>query len=337
VTFEVENFESHIKESFSKDELHSLATSKIFISGGTGFAGRRIISTLVKLFESQDLPPIVIVSRSPEKAKTVFENYRNIEITDWTNLDQISVLGSNIERIIGFHASVPAASGAKIKFEEIETYRRQSEFFANFLGKNSQNPLFVNLSSGAVYERPTSGKILENQAVKLASAMNPYDLVKINDERIVFEMTQANIIVGSNPRLFSFCGPGIDIPGNFALGSFVNDALQGRAVQVTGSGSSERSYMSPIDMGIWILKSSIYPSVDTTHIGSSLGLKMSEIALLVAQIFGNGQVNVSYEQDLISESYVPETKFTENLFQIPKVINLEKSLQFWRQQLVKFY
>jgi nucleoside-diphosphate-sugar epimerase len=334
VTFKAENFESHIRGSFSKDELHTLATSKIFISGGTGFAGRWIISTLGKLFKSQDLPPIVIVSRSPRKARTVFKNYGNIEITDWENLNKSTVLGPHKKRVIAFHASVPAASGVEIKFAEIDSYGKQTEFFASTLGKEFRNPLFVNLSSGAVYERPTSGKIPEKQIVKETTAMNSYDLVKINDERIVAEMTQANIIIGTNPRLFSFSGPGIDIPGNFALGSFVNDALQGRAVQVTGSGSSERSYMSPIDMGIWILKSSIYPSTDITHIGSSLGLKMPEIAQLVAQIFGNGQVNVSNEQGLVPESYVPETQFTESLFQIQDTINIERSLKFWRGKTI---
>jgi len=334
VKFEAENFESHIKDSFSKDELNTLATSKIFISGGTGFAGRWIIATLVKLFKSQDLPPIVVVSRSARKARTVFENYGNIEITEWTNLNQSTVRGPHKERVIGFHASVPAASGAEIKFEEIDSYGKQTEFFASFLGREFKDPVFVNLSSGAVYERPTSGKIPEKHLFKETSTMNSYDLVKINDERIVTDMTQANIIVGANPRLFSFSGPGIDIPGNFALGSFVNDALQGRTVQVTGNGVSERSYMSPIDMGIWILKSSIYPSTDTTHIGSSLGLKMSEIALLVAQIFGNGRVSVSNEQGLVPESYVPETQLTENLFQIQDTINFERSLKFWRGKTI---
>jgi dTDP-glucose 4,6-dehydratase len=333
VIYKEKIFDSHIKESFSKDELQTIATSKFFITGGTGFTGRWIVSTISKLFKGQDQPSIVIVSRSQTKAQKIFAKYGNIEVTNWSNLNQSAGLHKHQERVIGFHASVPAASGATIEFEDIDSYGKKTEFFANWLGEEFPNPSFVNLSSGAVYKRPISGRILENQAVIETFDMTPYDLVKIKDEKIVLELTQAKIIVGTNPRLFSFAGPGIDIPGNFALGNFINDALQGRAVRVTGSGGSERSYMSPIDMGIWILKASIYPITNTIHIGSPQGLKMSEIASLVAQIFGNGQVNISGEQSTVPESYVPETQLTEKLFKIQEIINFEKSLIFWKKQI----
>ena len=330
---EAENFDSHIRESFSKEELRFLATSKIFITGGTGFTGTWIVSIISRLFEIHKLPGIVVVSRSPKRAQTKFRNHTNIEYTDWGNLNRFGTLGEHQERAIGFHASVPAASGAQIKLKDIAVYGNQTKYFASWLGEEYGHPTFVNLSSGAVYERPTTGKISETQRVINALDMKAYDLVKINDERIVFDMTQANIICGANPRLFSFSGPGIGIPGNFALGGFVNDALQGRAVQVTGSERSERSYMSPIDMGIWILKSSIYPSTSNVHIGSPQGFKMSEIASIVAQIFGNGQVEVVGEDSLIPESYVPETQNTEKLFQVQETINLERSLNFWKKQI----
>jgi nucleoside-diphosphate-sugar epimerase len=333
VKSEAENFDSHIRESFSKEELRFLATSKIFITGGTGFTGTWIVSIISRLFEIHNLPRIVIVSRSPKRAQTKFRNHTNIEYTDWGNLNRFGTLSEHQERAIGFHASVPAASGAQIKLKDIAVYGNQTKFFANWLGEVYDHPTFVNLSSGAVYERPVTGRISETQRVINTSDMKAYNMVKINDERIVFDMTQANLIFGANPRLFSFSGPGIGIPGNFALGSFVNDALQGRAVQVTGSGSSERSYMSPIDMGIWILKSSIYPRTSSIHIGSPQGFKVSEIASMVSQIFGNGRVEVAGEHSLSSESYVPETQNTEKLFKVQETIALERSLNFWKQQI----
>jgi dTDP-glucose 4,6-dehydratase len=163
--------------------------------------------------------------------------------------------------------------------------------------------------------------------------MSNYDLVKIADEEIVINLTRQGIVSGINPRLFSFTGPGVDTPGNFALGSFMYDALKGQAVRVSGSGNSTRSYMSPIDMGIWLLKASIRPATNTLHIGSPHGFKMSEIASIISRTFGNGEVEIASEQSLIPESYVPETAITEKFLEISETVELVQSLTFWRSQL----
>ena len=87
-------------------------------------------------------------------------------------------------------------------------------------------------------------------------------------------------------------------------------------------------------MGIWILKAAIYPTSKTIHIGSAEGLKMIEIAKLVANIFGNGRIEISSDMTSKLESYVPETQQSEKLLQIRNTLDLSSSLSLWRAQLV---
>jgi dTDP-glucose 4,6-dehydratase len=324
---------SYVKQSFAIEEVSVLSNSDFIITGGTGFSGRWLYTVLRTLLDSENSPNITVVSRYPEKAWQVFNKPINLNVLDWKNLET-HVRGFHHERkIIAFHASVPAASGAVISQNEIQHFRTQTESFALLLGSQTNRPTFVNLSSGGVYLRPDAGSISELNGVLKSSLDNTYDMVKFADEETVRRLTQTGVINGTNPRLFSFTGPGIDVPGRFALGSFVNDALENKAVKITGNENSSRSYMSPIDLGIWLLKAAIYPTIQNVHIGSAHGLRIIEIAQMVSKKFGNGQVEISPNSKSKLESYVPETRLSSNLLQITQTLDFSESLSMWKAQL----
>ena len=327
------SMDSHIRDSFSREELNFMSESDIYISGGTGFTGTWIISILHSLFKIDSAPLVTVITRSPSKARTQLFNYPKLEIVDWRYLSRKATRNTSETRAIGFHTSVPAASGKPIRLEDVKTYSSQTEIFATWLGASYVHPVFVNLSSGTVYQRPTTGRIPETAPTMKTLDLTPYDVVKFSDEKLINELTDAKVINGVNPRLFSFTGPGINLPGNFAVGSFLNDALRRQAVLLTGNENSMRSYMSPIDMGIWLLKASIYPTTDNIHIGSPTGFKMSEIAHLISKMFGNGQITIQPMGGVSLESYVPETSNTEKRLRINTVIDLPSSFSYWGKQL----
>lgn len=327
------NAKSYIRSSFNREEISALSQSEIYISGGSGFSGRWIVTVLQELLEPEKLPKVTLVSRSPEKARMKFMKCSNLSVISWRNLELDSHQISLNRKIIAFHASVPAASGEIISSDEITKLNSLTETFALLMGKNGNPPIFVNLSSGTVYDRPLSGVISEIGGKIKTSSLSSYDIVKFADEEIVSRLRQAGKIIGVNPRLFSFTGPGIEIPGKFALGSFVFDALEGRKVKVTGNENSLRSYMAPIDLGIWLLKASIYPTDQPIHIGSSQGLKMSQIATFVSSTFGKGQIEISTSPNSRMESYVPETIFSQKALNISNTLDFSSSLSFWKSHL----
>lgn len=326
--------ESYIRQSFDIEETSALSEAEIFISGGTGFSGRWVATVLRTIFNPENFPNVTVISRSPTKALKIFSGYPNLDAVDWKDLESRIRQLQPARKVIAFHASVPAASGEPISIDEVTRLTALTESYALMLSSQENPPIFVNLSSGALYLRPEAGNILESGGALKNLPTNTYDMVKFADEETVSRLTHKGLINGVNPRLFSFTGPGLEIPGKFALGSFLCDALENRAVKVTGNENSLRSYMSPIDMGIWILKAAIYPTSQTIHIGSAEGLKMIEIAKLVADNFGNGQIEISSDMTSKLESYVPETQQSEKLLQIRNTLDFSSSLSMWKAKLV---
>lgn len=319
----------YIRCAFTSDELSTICTRDYYISGGTGFVGKWIISTLNALSDQRSRPKVKVITRKTADAQKSFIHLNNVSVLDWSDLGSQRYSNVDDRKIVAFHSSVPAGSGVKINENEIKAFKFNTETYADFVSSFNKKPIFINLSSGAVYERPSNGLISEINAIKKIRGLSTYDLVKISDEDVVREYTLSGKIDGANPRLFSFTGPGLEIPGIYALTSFMQDAIQRKAVRITGSPSSLRSYMSPIDMGIWILKSSLYPTTEVIHIGSSEGFSMYEIAGIISRKFGNGRIQVLRSTESKPEAYVPETISSARLLKVSSTLSFEESLEDW--------
>ena len=323
----------HILQSFEPNEREELRRKTFFISGATGFVGKWIIQVLLELFVDEAPPTIVAISRSKRKALEIYSNYSNVIVCDWGTF-QITVESfQKSEKVVGIHSSVPAASGEVISSGEGQHFSELTESFARAISVKFNSPSFINLSSGGIYIRPREGTIPERDSELKMLNLSPYESIKIRDEQITTKLTQMGHLRGSNPRLFSFTGPGLKIPGKFAISNFVGDAIAGREVLVSGSPDSLRSYMSPIDMSVWILRTSLYPTLETLHIGSPESYSMNEIAKKVSNIFGNGEVRIINSDNTKTESYVPDVVTTKALLKAKDPINLDKSLMFWAQNI----
>ena len=328
---------AYVQNSFTQEEVNSVRNSSYFLSGGTGFIGKWIVTILSYLVVDGKKPSVKVITRNPFNAVELFRNHDNVSIVDWATLTlELNTQVFSNRMIVGFHAGVPAASGDGIEPYEVERYKKNTETYANLLGSIFENPEFVNLSSGGIYNRPISGLIPEDDSLVSKHFNSTYQSVKIRDENVVNELTSSTKIRGVNPRLFSFTGPGLDVPGRFALGSFLNDAMSGKAVTISGCPSSLRSYMSPIDMGIWLIKSSVHPTTETLHIGSSEAFSMYEIAKIVSKKFGTGQVTVDESSKSDPEAYVPDTTKSEKLLNIGKKLDFESSLEIWAEQIKNY-
>ena len=145
---------SYVKQSFDTEEVSVLANSDFFISGGTGFSGRWLITVLRALFEPEACPNITVISRSPERAQRVFNIYSNLFVLDWRDLEGYVRKLPYKRKIIAIHASVPAASGVAISNSDVIQLKLLTESFALLLGNQTSSPIFINLSSGGVYLRP---------------------------------------------------------------------------------------------------------------------------------------------------------------------------------------
>jgi hypothetical protein len=86
-------------------------------------------------------------------------------------------------------------------------------------------------------------------------------------------------------------------------------------------------------MGIWLLKTSLYPTLENLHIGSNQGNQMIEIAHLISHRFGIGEVEINSTIKSIPESYVPETTRTSSLLNVHNIIPFDEAINLWHKSI----
>jgi len=324
---------AHIQKNFSIQEIEILGSKSFYISGGTGFVGRWIILVLLNLLEGEKFPEITILTRNPQKARNLFRNVKSIRIISWRELDSLPNNDLSNKKVFGIHSGVPASSGEIISGDDVKLFGNNTFQFISKIAKISDSATFVNLSTGGVYDRPVTGLISENETRKQNTTLTNYEKIKITDEVTLESLVGEKIIQGANPRLFSFCGPGLAIPGNFALSRFIHLAQMGQPIKLTGNPDSLRSYMSPIDMAIWIIKCAIYPTLQTLHIGSSEAFTMQQIAEIIANRFGT---NVEIEENALDQpiqNYVPVTNITSDHLNVTLTLDFHSAIEYWLASL----
>ena len=108
------------------------------------------------------------------------------------------------------------------------------------------------LSSGAVYGRQHAAVAEECEGAP--DPMDPrssYGQAKRLAENLCAIATQAGRADVVVARLFAFVGPRIPLGAHFAVGNFLQDALERRPVLVQGDGQARRSYLYAGDLPEW--------------------------------------------------------------------------------------
>lgn len=324
----------HIAKQFSDAERQIIWETDFVISGGTGFAGKWITTVLNELFiGASQRPKVVILTRDCANASNTFRDERLMYI-DWLDLKPSMFRDLRKQAGTIIHCATPAASGKDITLGEINGYSLNLNrlITAAIVGCKAK-PTVINLSSGGVYCRPITGPIVEKNAQEKAENLTNYERIKFLDEETIEIFVDKDCILGANPRLFSFTGPGLSIPGTFAISNFVGQALAARPVEVLGWMDSERSFMSPIDMAIWVIKCSLYPTIETLHIGSTEKITMGDLAAKISAQFGIGGILFNESFDGARNSYYPETNYTRTRLEISSELSLDESLKIWHSEL----
>jgi dTDP-glucose 4,6-dehydratase len=301
-----------LQEVITKAEalFDNFRDANILILGPNGFIGNWLRQSFLHSNQTLGLNISVtgIVRNANQTAVTTEGKYQEQTFQSWLDSSKNEVV-THV-----FHCATNSRG--------IENYGQKGaneivDLTVNTIQRVSKNavPKFIHLSSGAVYGVSARQKKLIGTMTPLDSYANldSYGRIKSNIEDLVREATEKGQILGGNPRLFSFYGPGLSLDTQFAISSFVKSANGGAHIQITGNPATERTYMYPTDLISELLKCADSPSLEPIHVGGSNIVSMYELAENIAKVW-----NVGIE--------TPSGMSTEPNFYIPEVSQVNKSV-----------
>jgi dTDP-glucose 4,6-dehydratase len=197
-------------------------------------------------------------------------------------------------------------------------------------------PIFCNLSSGAVYGRKQLNEgVAKEQSLPLdafAQDLNDYGKIKVELELEVEKLTNSGHIAGSNPRLFAFSGPGLSLNAHFAIGNFMNNAIKGEEIYIKGNPNTQRSYLYPTDLVVWLMNVMVKPTLNPIHIGSESLISISTLAEKISEMFSSPRVSTGDDSAELS-IYAPDTSKTRSYLNVFEEVSLNESLIRWKNWL----
>jgi len=147
------------------------------------------------------------------------------------------------------------------------------------------------LSSGAYYGKVTEGAVCIAESHAIAPLPQDLDSALGHAKRAAEFLCHANADELNIPlrvaRCFSFSGAGLPLDLHYAVGDFVQQALNSQTVEVKGDGTAVRSYLHLGDLAIWLVALLSCPDRDkamVVNVGSPKGLPIRQLAELVCAL-----------------------------------------------------
>jgi UDP-glucuronate decarboxylase len=292
----------------------TLAGSNVFVTGGTGFVGSHLLDKFAQLNEIEVVCRVTVLSRDPGRFLCRMPKFKTAEWLSFArgSLDELPPPSENYTHVIHAAADTHASSGGARWIDQIVNGTHKVLEFSRQSGAQR----FVFTSSGAVYgPQPQAIQCLREDfsgAPPTNSFASVYGQAKRVAEQLCHVYWQEYGLETVVARCFAFSGRYLPLDGPYALGNFVQDALQGGPIRVKGDGTAVRSYLDGRDMADWLCQLlCVGRPGDAYNVGSDSGLCMCELATLIAKCLAPGAevvVERSASPDLARSIYVPSVE-----------------------------
>lgn len=223
--------------------MFELKQKHIFVTGGTGFFGKSILSMLCRgyLPETQ----FTILSRRPDRFLQ--------QCPEFDQLNQVRFIAGDV-RDFSFpeehfdaivHAATPASTRlapGEVRSIIMDGTKRVIEF-----AKRCGAERLLTTSSGAVYgvQPPDLERISESFPCQ---PVTEYGIAKLDSEKMCVDSGLDAILL----RCFAFVGPYLNRDSHYAMGNFLRDVLANQPIVIHEDGTPLRSYLYADDLVEWL-------------------------------------------------------------------------------------
>ncbi|MBQ6597631.1 MAG: NAD(P)-dependent oxidoreductase [Lentisphaeria bacterium] len=295
--------------------------NKIFLTGGTGFFGKSILSMRKRGFGSN--LKFVVLSRDPAKFLSANPEFNGVPMVEFISGDirDFTFPEQAFECIL--HAAAPAmAMPPGVERDIIIRGTRRMLDFARRCG--AKRLLFV--SSGAVYgpQPPDLELIPEDFPCHPATE---YGIAKYEAEQMCLASGIETVIA----RCFAFTGLYLNRNIHFAIGNFIRDCLACRDIVIKGDGTPYRSYLYADDLVRWLFKVMFEGKPGRAYnIGSDYGVSILELAQTVRKVLHSQNEIVVCQKPVpgcLPPRYVPDISRIRNELQVKIETGLEEAIR----------
>jgi nucleoside-diphosphate-sugar epimerase len=276
-------------DAWCLEDWRELRGARIFLTGGTGFIGVWLISSLLAAEERHRLGiTITALTRSPDDVRR--------RVPELAVHPALTLLAGDV-RDFAFPAGrfshilhAAAEASAKLNLEQpltmIDTIVQGTRRMLDLaLACGAKRFLFV--SSGAVYGRqpaqlaaisedylggpdPVDAKAAYGEAKRLAEQMCA----------AVGRTRNLEVVIA---RCWAFVGPWLPLDTHFAVGNLLRDCLAGGPLVIQGDGATERSYLYAADLSAWLVRILVRGApLRPYNVGSGTGLTIAALASLIS-------------------------------------------------------
>ena len=286
--------------------------SHLLVIGGSGFFGKSILESFrLQQLEKFSISRISILSRNAKELKKNYPYLINTSI-DLINDDITSCTSLPTADLI-IHAAA-SANGNNYKENPIIEYQNMVNGVINFsnliIKNNNKETKIIYISSGAVYGQNNNLKKITEDDIfisieSLDKSKQEYAKAKRYCESIFSNLANLGFKI-SIARCFAFVGYHLPRNLTFAIGNFIEDGLNKRAINVKTQKLVYRSYLDADDLVNWlmIILNFSSNSCPVFNVGSDKEISIQELANKIAHIF-NINVNIGSINKNEVDRYIP--------------------------------
>jgi nucleoside-diphosphate-sugar epimerase len=308
----------------------------VFVTGGTGFFGKWLLSSFVYANKKLQLnAKLIVLTRNKRLFLSRFKMYEQPEVVflegDITNFIYPD---ESLDFIIHAATEASAKLNAEQPINMFDTIVNGTKHILE-LARVKQVKAFLNISSGAVYgTQPTD---ITHISEDFCGAPNVFDPAAAYGEgKRVAEMLAAiyfrhyNVQI-KTARCFAFAGPYLPVDAHYALGNFIANAAKGEAIKINGDGLPYRSYLYASDLTIWLWKILIDGSVNVAYnVGSDQQITINQLANKIVKLPGNGGsilLNATGNYKSRTSRYVPSIDKAKSELGLSVLVNIDAALK----------
>ena len=263
----------------------------LLVIGGTGFFGKSILDAFGRgLLTPWNVTHVIVMSRHADALLKTAPQLVSQAVTllsaDITTTDSLPFA----EFVIHAAASTDVRDYTTKPVQEKLNIQAGTYHYCELAKQFHANSKIVYVSSGAVYgvQPPDLEKLDElsipNDLQSMDAGKQDYALAKRDAELAIMQLGKDGLNV-SIARCFAFVGRWLPRDQHFAIGNFIEDALNHRVITVKAQHKVYRSYMYADDLVEWLMAIADHATEKCPiyNVGSDEEVLITDLARIIAK------------------------------------------------------